>query len=301
MKIIGFLIIINSLIVTGWWVSSGHNYKWPVIFICGMAVIVGIFLIIQDRVIEISFKGIGTIKAAAKQADTDAKSITKIKQRIEAQSATIDAVALTANQASQLVDDLDRKNTELEVKVGEIDKLQEESSRTSEALEKIARFSTTVLAAQNDDRVAFDNLKDKWGKSQSPLGQLGRSAYVSIRSKYHTPITPGYINVNWKEGINPGKISISECFKALSEVEPMYTADIVNKAWNSPNIAKSEKMAFFLYVAKQSTSLTGVFHAGKLFVKEAGDPNLKWDAFQIDPLLEWWEKNKDSIIESDEK
>jgi len=92
-KIIGGLLIINSIIIALLLITSSQVNKAGVISICLIAIFAGFFLIIQDRVIEITVKGVGTIKAAAEQATSDANTIAEIKKRIEAQSATVDLVA----------------------------------------------------------------------------------------------------------------------------------------------------------------------------------------------------------------
>lgn len=103
MKILGILIIINSLVVTCYWVGGDHQHKGWVMFICFLAVFVGMFFTLHDRAIEIIFPKIGSIKAAAEQVTADAKEVSDIKKRIEAQSATVD---LIAKEAALTVDQL---------------------------------------------------------------------------------------------------------------------------------------------------------------------------------------------------
>ena len=92
-QLIGILIIINSLVVTTWWIGTGRAHSAVFIPVCLIAVFAGIVLIMQDRALEITIKGVGSIKAAAEQAILDAKQVTEIKDQIVAQRATIDIVA----------------------------------------------------------------------------------------------------------------------------------------------------------------------------------------------------------------
>lgn len=103
MKLLGILIIMNSLIVTGYWVSGSHQHKIWVVSICGLAAFIGIIFTMHDRAIEITFSKIGTIKAAAEQATADANAIADLRSRIEAQSATVD---LVAQKATETIDQL---------------------------------------------------------------------------------------------------------------------------------------------------------------------------------------------------
>ena len=51
-------------------------------------------------------------------------------------------------------------------------------------------------------------------------------------------------------------------------------------------------MSFFIKVLETSNSLTARHYAAKYFIKAANDGSLDWDPFMIDPLIDWWDKNK---------
>jgi hypothetical protein len=82
MKLLGLLIILNSLVLTGYWVIGEHRHKEYAITICIIAIVVGIAFTFHERALEISFGSIGKIKAAAKQATIDAEAISDLKKRI---------------------------------------------------------------------------------------------------------------------------------------------------------------------------------------------------------------------------
>jgi len=103
MKLLGLLIILNSLALTGYWVTGDHPYKGWAFSICLVAVFAGAFFVLQERVTELTIKGVGKLKAAAKQASADANKISELKSRVEAQSATVD---LIAKEAASTVDRL---------------------------------------------------------------------------------------------------------------------------------------------------------------------------------------------------
>lgn len=110
LKLIGALLIINALFITAWWVMGEHLHKGWAFTLCLSAIFVGSFLVLQERVTELTVKGIGTIKSAAEQASADANLIADLKSRVEAQSATVNLVAKEAADAKQLVNDLSEKN-----------------------------------------------------------------------------------------------------------------------------------------------------------------------------------------------
>ncbi len=119
MKIAGFLIILNSLVVTGWWVCTDHQYKSWAITIGLLTMFAGIFLIVQDRAIEVTIEKVGTIKAAAQQATEDAEAIGELRERIQNQSATIDLIAESSSKAHKLVEDAKAEILEIKKQVKE--------------------------------------------------------------------------------------------------------------------------------------------------------------------------------------
>ena len=104
MKFIGILIILNSLVITGWWVLTEHPNKPWAVTIGLFAMFAGIFVMLQDRVVEVSIENVGTIKAAAQQATQDAEAIAELKNRIQNQSATIDLIAESSSKAHKSVE-----------------------------------------------------------------------------------------------------------------------------------------------------------------------------------------------------
>lgn len=265
--VLGFFIILNALAFAIYWVTGNNPHKVWIIPVCTVAIIVGIFFTLYDRAIEITFKGIGTIKAAAKQAVIDAETISDLKKRIENQSATIDLVAQKATEAHKTI---------LE-------------------LEKITEFYKIEAAAQNDDRKAFDKLASLVDNKSSDLWELAANAAIKIRTTYGGAIEPGYMNVEWKEGTDPTKLSIEQIRNDYLKSLSLFHAYFVNLVWKNKVISKKERMEFFVDILKDDGSLTATFYAGKFFVKLSEDPELKWSPFSTKPLLDWWEKNRDNI------
>lgn len=264
MTIVGILIILNSLVLTVYWVIGENPHKIWVLFLCGIAIVVGFIFILQDRVIEISNKWVGTIKTAAKQATIDAKEIATIKERIEAQSVTVDLVAKSAAKAEQ--------------------KLKE--------LETITEFSKITIAAQNDDRRAFDVL-ESWVENKSfPMRKEAVNVFIKIRADYGGPIEPGYMNFPWPKDVDPNKLSISDLRKIYKSSDSLYHADLVNFIQKRTDMPKEDRMAFFIDVVREDGSLNATSYAGKFFAKEAG---IEWRHFVVEPLLKWWEENKNQI------
>ncbi|MGD9576770.1 MAG: hypothetical protein AB7Y74_00810 [Syntrophorhabdus sp.] len=288
MKIIGLLVILNALILTGWWVSTAHSYKPWVVTACTLAIFMGIFMILQDRAIEISLKGIGTIKAAAHQASVDASAIATLKTRVEAQSATVDLVAATAVEARTLVDELSQRAKEADVKINRV----EGATLKAEAL---TSFLSVVLAAENDSWQAFQEL-EKWvADIDFPLREVAANAYTRIRISYTGPIDLGCLNPTWTNGFDPDKVPIAELLPVFDALNPAYHASVVKTVSTRTDLPKRDKMEFFMHALNHSNSLNAKNYAAKFFIKSAAENEIKWEPFNIDPLSQWWAKNKDSF------
>lgn len=114
-KLAGFLIIVNAIVIAAWWLLGEHPYKGWAFSICLTAVFVGAFMILHERVTEVTLEGVGTIKSAVEQATADANSISEIKNRIQSQSATIDLVAMKATETIDQLKFIAKNNAKVTV------------------------------------------------------------------------------------------------------------------------------------------------------------------------------------------
>lgn len=299
MKLIGILLIFNTLILTIWWVCTDHSYKTWAFFVSLVAIFVGVYFTLQDRAIEITIKNVGTIKAAAEQAIVDAQAVADLRNRIESQSATVDLVAESATKAHKLIEELSKKNSTAEGKIDELESAGLVIHKTLADLQETAKFFSLVVAAQNDDRAAFDELVLWVNNKASPFWQHAADALVRIRTDFGGVIERGHMNVQWPEGTNPKQLSLVRLQQVYKNSVRIYKADIVQTVWRSDVIDKKDKMAFFVNILRNDESLGATFAAGKYFVNAVSDPDLTWSPFSIKPLLDWWDSNKDSIAQQD--
>ncbi len=126
LQLIGVLIIVNSLTCAGWFVAHDKSLGGGGVTLVIFSIVAGLALTFHERAIEITFGKVATLKAAAQQATTDAKEISVIRQRVEAQAATLDLVAQASADAKRLLDGLREENKKADEKL----KLLEE--KTSE-------------------------------------------------------------------------------------------------------------------------------------------------------------------------
>jgi chromosome segregation ATPase len=188
MKLIGILLVLNSIALTAWWITSQNNHKPMVITLCLIAVFAGLVLIFQDRITELTVKGVGTIKAATDQVQTDAKTVADLKERVENQSATVNLVAKEASKAKEISEEVADKNRQAEEKLNILDEAITKATATLANLDAATEFTMTVVAAQNDDRNAYDTLK-KWSEDKkNPFSSRAAQAWSTIFESHNEPI-----------------------------------------------------------------------------------------------------------------
>lgn len=292
LQLVGILIILGALSLTAWWVTHKKGATAAAITVCLLAIFAGIFLILNERAVEITIKNVGTIKAAARQALLDAQQIAEIRQRIAAQGATVDLVAKDAAEAKRLTEELSRKNELAEKKLKELDSAVKNGFSAVDELQAYTKFNSVVLAAQADNRSAFDQL-GQWAKDKaSPFSSAAEQAWGAIMDSHESPFMSSGFKIPWKEGVDPGKFSLAE-LKAnfLSTPQPVRLA-ILEYTWRRQDFPKKERMSFLVEVIRNDTSLQIVEYAARYF-KEASKDNFK--NLYIDGHLKWWDDNKESI------
>lgn len=295
MKIAGFIIMINAVVLAAWWVCTEHQHKPWAITIGLIAVFVGLCLMLQDRAIEITVEKVGTIKAAAEQAVVDAQVVGDLRRRIESQSATVDLVAESAKKAHNLINDLSKKNEMAETRVNELENASSEIQNIIDELQETSNFMKLVAAAQNGDRTAYEALV-KWTENkQSPFWQHAADTIVSIIVEYTGPFDHRYATVPWPKVLDVKKLPIEYLRKEYRLAVRIFKADLVRAVWESEVVCANDKMSFFVEILKEDDSLSATDLAGKYFVKLSSDPKLVWKPFQTKPLLDWWALNQNNF------
>lgn len=159
-------------------------------------------------------------------------------------------------------------------------------------LKVISDFTMTVIAAQNDDRKAFDKLKS-WAVEKSfSRSAEAEQAWIKILDEHASPFYTSGFNVPWAAGIDPSKLSFLELQRTYNSAPTFIRLALVEYIWGRKDILKKERMQFLVDVMKNDGSLKTVEYAGRFFTSESGQ-NIK--PLAIESLLEWWANNKDKI------
>lgn len=293
MKLIGILLVLNSLAVSGWWIMTHGSHKGSVLTLCSLAVLAGIAFLICDRITEFSLKGIGTIKAAANQATADANVVAELKTRVEGQSATVDLVAKEAADAKQLVNALSEKNSKAEEKLSQLDKSISAGNLAVKELQLYTQFNRIVLAAQNDSRQAYEQLCLWSGDSSYPFQKEAEQTIQTIIDQHDSAMTISNTSISLSDGRNVLKLSLSDLRTVMLSATPKIRRCTLEFVWKKrTDIPKKDRLEFLVDVIRSDESLLVVEYAGRYFKDGTGD-NLK--PLEIEQHLKWWKENKGSI------
>lgn len=275
MKVVGVALILGSVGFAFRWVTTHGTYVVAVIGVTSVAVLAGTAILIQDRITELTIKGVGTIKAASAQAESDAKTITDIKEKMEHQSATVNLVASEAARAKELSQQAAATT--------------EEAKATLEELKSITDFMALIVAAQTDDRTAFDKLEEIANDSGNKFSSKAIQAWGKILEEHAQPMYSSGFSVPWKEGLDPAKLSFNDLKREFESASPAFKRGLLEYIWKREDISKFDRLEFMMEVMKKNPSLAVVEYAGRYFTEGTGQ---KIKPLAVRHLSEWWDKHR---------
>ncbi len=169
------------------------------------------------------------------------------------------------------------------------DKLQEASKTLSE-LQLAIEFTMTVIAAQSDDRKAFDQLQ-AWADDKSyPFSSRAEQVWNTVLDEQAKPWSIGGFKVPWREGVDPSKLTFEDLRQNYGSAPSYLKPGLLEYIWNRQDILKKDRMQFLVDVMQYDASLTAVEYAGRFFDSEA---NLSYKPLHVKGFLKWWEESKD--------
>lgn len=109
-EIVGILVVVAALGIGCWRFYKGKKLPASNLARLALASFIGVALVLNHRISELSFGKLATLKAASEQAQADAAQIAAIRERVEAQAATMDLVAKESAEAKRLLAELRKEN-----------------------------------------------------------------------------------------------------------------------------------------------------------------------------------------------
>lgn len=206
------------------------------------------------------------------------RQLTKSREDIRAQ---LDGLTIEAKQA---------RKTE-----GELQTTLVEARDLLTKLDRQSELVLTILAAQTDDRSAFEKL-EKWSLDQKyPLKKEAGQATLATRLNWHGQLgeQKAFISaVPWADGVKPNTLSFEETQIAWSQTPlESFARPFLDFVWGNTNFSKDQRLSFLHDVLKDShNSLSAADRAARLLAGELNatynppfifdDINLKWDERQ---------------------
>lgn len=297
MKLVGVLLVINALAIAIWWTATNQSGRVAGVAICIVAALIGMAFVVHDRLTELTIKGVGTIKAASEQALADAQTVAALKQRVENQSATVDLVAKQAALAKGLAEEVQEQSNKAAAELQNLDKATTLARELLTETRALLDFTETVVAAQSDDRAAFDKLQKIAEDKSSRFVERAKQAWLAIFESHSGGMWATGFQVKWKEGIDPTKLSILELRNGyLLTPDPTVRLGLLEFIVNRQDISKAERLDFFLEILRTDPSLRAAEYAGRHFT---GLAELKIKPLAVDFLTKWWSEHRQEFVQKE--
>ena len=298
LQLFGILIIANILIIDLWLLWNQKSLSGMavtfLIFFTAFALLAGLVLIFNQRAIELSYGKYGSLKVTAEQAEIDAKEVAEIRKRVEAQSATIDLVAEQATKAKELSEEVARKNVKAEEKLTEIDNTLSEANESLRSLDSYSKYYAVVIAAQGEDRIAYDELGKLAADDSCPFRAHAQQIHQKIMEDHSQGMYYSGFTVNWKEGVDPNKLTFEQLKQTFLSSDSYTKQALLEYIWKRNDIPKIHRLDFMVDVMKTDSHLTVCEYAGRYFTQGT---ELKIKPLALDYLIQWWSGNRSKFEE----
>jgi len=175
----------------------------------------------------------------------------------------------------------------------EIEEIKLQAQSIQRKNEELFQFLKIASAANFGDKKAFVTLA-KWAKdTEYTFHTQADKAYRSILLDRNYDIIVADMGPPRNKNLNLEINNFSDAIGKYEKVEESLKPKYVGLICRNKKLSKYDKMAFSVYVIKKSDGDLGpVEIAGKCFVNMSG---LDVPRLDIDPMLDWWEKNKATI------
>jgi transcription termination factor NusB len=163
---------------------------------------------------------------------------------------------------------------------------------TVSQLEDRVLLTTTIVAAQVDDRRALDQLR-AW--SSAPGHRFFRraaDAYIDVMGAWKGPLELSYLEITWMPGHDPSTLPLASFESLLLQQAPRYHAHIAELVAQRKDFSRHDRLRVLLGVLKRDPSLRATYYAGKWFATLAG---IDWEPFEVERLDDWWTRNEATV------
>jgi hypothetical protein len=321
-QLIGVLIILFSFGFWLRWVCTGQKRAKAVGYVCAAGILAGIAVIVSNRITEFTTP-VGSIKAAATEALSNANEVALIRNRVENQSATVDMVATSASNAKRLSEALSNQvaiqTLRVDTLTGSITTLGKTTSAlqlrestlftniTTAQLQIDALSNSLRLTAETASKLANDQdflALAQRAESYNALAfdQLSQIAHSTNSFSPYALLTVQNITERLSMDHASDEWTVSREQNGARFYSGPYTSDEVATTLANSSFPKAAADAARLQdikllvpkmvdIATNSTDLLTRNRAMRMIEHYAGREFLPW---KLDDLRNWWSANQDS-------
>jgi len=244
-----------------------------------------------------------TERASVLMAGQIAPEVSKFKTDVAGQlkesQALVDRVAQEVGKAKAISEEVADKNQRAEAKLKVLDSVIGKTTSTLAQLERATEFVMTVVAAQTDDRKAFDRL-GIWSKDKThPFSERAQQAWNTIRDTHSMLLLIDGRTFPWAEGVDPSKLPLSG-LKSIYQTLPAWLKPaLLEYIWKREDIPKIERLDFLMVVVEQDESLMAVEYAGRCVGYGTGGVKIK--SLSVEFLSNWWKEHRNEFVEAKDR
>ena len=233
------------------------------------------------------FVGINCNSKHTYPEDSFEKMIEYAKTKI---TASLNRAESDAGQISEIRKEIENQKKSTTLKVDELDGTLTKANRVVKKIEAINDFTFILTKARNDDRKAFEALREI--PKDSLFYKAANNTIVEILQMVNVVLVGP--EVTWRIlKIDPDKTHLDQFECLYQDSLGVFKVNILDYIWTQNKFKKIEKLDFVANVIKTDSSLRGLHKACTLMDQEA---KLGLNIQEANAYLIWWEKHRKDYL-----
>jgi hypothetical protein len=217
------------------------------------------------------------------------------KQKRDASKA-LDIAKTAAKDANEARTQTVAYAAEVKQKLTETDSALRKAKENLSNLESYSQYYAVVIAAQGEDRIAYDQLGKLAADNSFPFRVHAYQTYQKIRDDHSQIIFDSKLPLIWKEGVDPNKLTFEQLKQQFSSAnqDPYLRRAFLEYIWQRNDIPKILRLDFVVDVMRTDKHLMVCEYAGRYFTQGV---ELKIKPLALDYLIKWWADNRSKFEE----
>lgn len=289
MKQLGILLLINVVLVAGYCCFATAVDIKRILGFSSVGFLLGICLIIGDRITGVKVSGVGEVTAAAEQrAVKGAANIEAIERDVESQRNSITMIVRDANKARDDIARIEQYATTAKKKAEEAETASTKAIDSQVTLSRLSDFNLLLTKVNNDDRLAFDQLMTVANTGESPLKEIALQAVINVAT--NRGLVLDINEADWPRfKFAPTTATLTEYIQFISSGRPDTAASATRKLWAQERFAKRERLDSLIQII-QSTRSIGVLEAACTSLNS--EAKVQKNILAWGDYVQWWAANK---------